>query len=148
MIGDMPKKSTQREEAAPVAAGTRIKELREEAGLSLSRLAQEADVSKGYLWSLEKGDTEARPSGMTLYRIAGALGTTMSDLLGKSVLADEPPSTMITPALRDFAEREGLTERDLKMLAAVNFRGRQPEDADSWALVWQAIKHSVKASAR
>lgn len=144
----MPKNLTEQEGAAPVAVGARIKQLREEAGLSLSRLAHDADVSKGYLWSLEKGDTEARPSGKTLYRIAGALGTTMSDLLGKSILADEPPSTVITPALKGFAEREGLTERDLKMLAAVNFRGRQPEDADSWALVWQAIKHSVKASAR
>lgn len=36
---------------------------------------QEAGVSKGYLWNLEKGETDGRPSGRTLYQIARALGT-------------------------------------------------------------------------
>lgn len=62
--------------------GDRIRERRAETKLSISALADRAKVSKGYLWSLEKGETDARPSGRTLYKIAEALGTTMSDLLG------------------------------------------------------------------
>jgi transcriptional regulator with XRE-family HTH domain len=120
--------------------GARIKELREQARLSLSALAEQADVSKGYLWSLEKGNAKSRPSGQTLYRIARALGTTMSELLGHELLVDTPRD--IPGSLREFAEREHLTEADMTMLAAVNFRGQQPRDADSWALVWQAIKHA------
>ena len=120
--------------------GVRIKELREQARLSLSGLAEQAGVSKGYLWSLEKGDAKSRPSGKTLYRIAKALGTTMSDLLGHELLVDAPRE--IPDSLREFADGERLTEADVQMLAAVNFRGQQPRDSESWALVWQAIKHA------
>lgn len=122
--------------------GEIIHRRREEAGLSLSALAQRADVSKGYLWSLENSDSQARPSGNTLYRIAEALGTTMSDLLGKNLLTEAVHE--IPDSLRAFAEIEKLTQSDVKMLAAVNFRGRQPQDHESWSLVWGAIKASVR----
>lgn len=124
--------------------GKRIRQRREEAGLSLSALAEEAGVSKGYLWSLEKGNTDARPSGKTLYRIASALGTTMSDLLGHELLVDTPRETKIPASLRKFAATEGLSDTDVRMLAAVNFRGRQPDDREGWSLVWSAIRASVK----
>ncbi len=120
--------------------GARIRERREQARLSLSGLAEKASVSKGYLWSLEKGEAKSRPSGQTLYRIAEALGTTMSDLMGRQLLVDAPRD--IPDSLREFAEHEGLGEADVHMLAAVNFRGQQPGDHESWALVWQAIKHA------
>lgn len=126
----------------PPAIGEQIRRRRIEAGLSLSALAQRAEVSKGYLWSLEKGETEARPSGKTLYQIAEALGTTMSDLLGRTLLNDAPPE--VPPSLRSFADSHGLTDRDVRMLAGVNFRGRQPQDDESWSLVWGAIKASVR----
>jgi transcriptional regulator with XRE-family HTH domain len=126
--------------------GARIRQRREEAGLSLSRLAQEAGVSKGYLWSLEKGETDGRPSGRTLYEIARVLGTTMADLLGRELLVDSP--TEIPDSLKHFADREGLTDADVQMLASVNFRGRQPTDHEGWALVWGAIKASVRSSHR
>ena len=123
--------------------GERIRAFREEAGLSLSRLASDAEVSKGYLWSLEHGETDARPSGRTLYRIAKALGITMSDLLGEELLTDEEPSD-VSESLRQFAKVAKLTKRDVAMLARVNFRGQQPQDPDSWWLVWSAIKTSSK----
>ena len=122
--------------------GERIRQRREEAHLSLSGLAQKAAVSKGYLWSLEKGETDARPSGRTLYAIAEALGTTMSDLLGRELLMD-PPSE-IPDSLRTFAKANALTETDVQMLAGVNFRGQRPNDHDGWALVWHAIRASVR----
>lgn len=122
--------------------GERIRLRREEAGLSLNGLANKAGVAKGYLWSLEKGETEARPSGRTLYAIADALGTTMSDLLGRELLVDPAPE--IPTSLKVFAEAEGLTDNDLRMLAAINFRGQRPMDRDGWALVWGAIRASVR----
>jgi hypothetical protein len=48
--------------------------------------------------------------------------------------------------LRRFADRERLTDVDVRMLASVNFRGRQPTNDEAWALVWGAIKASVRAS--
>ncbi|WP_346279972.1 helix-turn-helix transcriptional regulator [Pseudonocardia sp.] len=115
-----------------------MQERRLEAGLSLNALAEKAEVSKSYLWRLEKGDGPARPSGRTLYRIAAALGTTMSDLMGRSLLVDVPQD--VPDSLRTFAEEQGLTDADVSMLSAVNFRGSQPRERDDWMLVWQAIK--------
>lgn len=132
----------------PASVGEQIRARRLEAGLSLSGLAERAQVSKGYLWSLEKGATEARPSGKTLYRIAEALGTTMSDLLGKELLVDDQYEPEIPDSLIAFAKKERLRKEDVAMLARVNFRGRQPDDYDSWDLIWRAVKHSVRTSGR
>jgi DNA-binding XRE family transcriptional regulator len=121
--------------------GQRIRQRREEAGLTLTALADRAGVAKGYLSSLENGQGNQRPSGKTLYRIAEVLGTTMSDLLGTRLLVD--PETQVPESLREFAESAGLSERDVVMLAGVNFRGQQPADRDGWAFVWRAIRASV-----
>jgi transcriptional regulator with XRE-family HTH domain len=128
---------------AEVAArvGQEIKRLREESGMSLSELAARSGVSKGYLWKLERGDAEVRPSAKTLYKIARALGTSMSALMGKAVLVDGPVE--IPKSLRKFAKEANLRERDETMLAQVNFRGRQPEKPEDWALIWHAIRRSV-----
>jgi transcriptional regulator with XRE-family HTH domain len=130
----------------PQPVGVRIKELRERAGLSISRLAARADVSKSYLWELEKGDTEVRPSGETLYKIAKALGTSMSQLLGHKLLVEEPED--VPPSLRRFAKQEGLGTRDVQMLAGINFRGAQPEKVEDWEFLWRAIQRSVPAKPR
>jgi transcriptional regulator with XRE-family HTH domain len=132
-----------------IQVGARIRQRREELGLSLSRLGELADVSKGYLWSLEKGETKARPSGQTLYRLAKALGTTMSDLLGRSLLVDAPDE--IPKSLEEFAESIGLPERDKRMLAQISFRGEQPQHPADWAFIYRAIEasvHGTGASAR
>jgi transcriptional regulator with XRE-family HTH domain len=128
---------------AQANVGTRIKLRREEAKLSLSALAERARVSKGYLWSLENGKASSRPSGRTLYKIAGALGTTMSDLLDEQLLSDVDISKA-SKTLLEFAKLEGLTDRDVRMLAGINFRGQRPDDLEGWRLVWGAIKASVR----
>lgn len=120
--------------------GEAIKRRREEANLSLSALATRAKVSKGYLWNLENSETEARPSGQTLYRIAEALGTTMSDLLGQQLLTDTVAVEDLPPGLAELVAAEHLTERDVQMLSAINFRGQHPKDLTGWTLVWTAIK--------
>lgn len=128
----------------PPPIGKQIKKRREEANLSISALADRAGVSKGYVWSLEKGKSAARPSGRTLYRIAEALGTTMSDLLDEQLLLDLPDTEDVPEDLAEFARVENLTPSDVKMLRGVNFRGQHPHDAEGWRLVWSAIKASVR----
>lgn len=83
-----------------------------------------------------------------LYRIADALGTTMSDLLGKELLVDDQYEPEVSDSLKAFAKKERLRKEDVAMLARVNFRGRQPDDYDSWDLIWRAVKHSVRTSGR
>lgn len=125
----------------PIKLGQKLRKRREERELSLSKLAGLAGVSKGYLWSLENGRTNARPSGRTLYAIARELGTTMTDLLGQQMLTDLPHE--VPDSLREFADEEDLSEADVQMLTGVNFRGQQPADVEGWRFIWRAIRAGV-----
>jgi XRE family transcriptional regulator of biofilm formation len=122
--------------------GDQIRSRRIESRLSLTALADKAGVSKSYLSNLENGGANSRPSGQTLYRIASALGTTMSDLLGTRLLVE--PVQDFPDSLVEFAQGAHLSDRDVAMLAGINFRGQQPSDKDSWAFIWRAIRASVE----
>lgn len=118
-----------------------IRERREEIGMSLSELARTSGVSKGYLWKLEQGEGAARPSGRSLFKIAGALDTSMSQLLGREVMVDPPHE--IPRSLTAFAKDHSLNDKEISMLAAIKYRGRQPEKKEDWAFLWDAIQRSV-----
>ena len=60
--------------------GDRIRAIRKEKGLTLDKLAQLTESSKGYIWELENKDPP-RPSAEKLSKIAEKLGTTMQYLL-------------------------------------------------------------------
>jgi transcriptional regulator with XRE-family HTH domain len=67
-------------DAFAVAVGGRIRELREEAGLTMEKLAYESDLgSKGHLSNLERG--LARPTIETLRVLAERLGCLPLDFL-------------------------------------------------------------------
>jgi transcriptional regulator with XRE-family HTH domain len=120
--------------------GGRIRRYRQERNLSLTQLAEEAGVSKGYLSALENNPTSKRPSAETLYGIAKALGVTMSDLLGRKLLST--PSTHIPEGLREFADQENLPEADVRMLSAIQFRGEPPQTKERWQYIYTAIRTS------
>ncbi len=119
--------------------GDRIYKYRHEAGLSLNQLATSAKVSKGYLWSLEN-EPDKRPSAETLYAIAEALGVTMSTLLGRRLLTEQP--TDIPESLREFANEKGLPIKDVRMLAGIEFRGVRPQSRERWEHIYNAIRMS------
>ncbi|MEU6848463.1 helix-turn-helix transcriptional regulator [Actinacidiphila alni] len=120
--------------------GERIRRYRQERSLSLTQLAQEAGVSKGYLSALENNPASRRPSAETLYGIAKALGVTMSDLLGRKLLST--PSTQVPEGLREFADQENLPEADVRMLSAIQFRGEPPRTKERWQYIYTAIRTS------
>jgi transcriptional regulator with XRE-family HTH domain len=120
--------------------GARIKRYRNDKNISLSQLARDADISKGYLWALEnppEGEHQQRPSGETLYAIASALGVAMSDLLGRKLIIQ--PDAEIEPSLTEFAEQEGLSQADVTMLASIQWRGDSPRTVERWKYIYQAI---------
>src|SRR5215218_8286612 len=84
------------------SVGGRIRRYRGDRGLSLSQLAEQAGISKGYISGLENNPQARRPSAETLYAIAKALGVTMSDLLGRKLLA--AARNEIPVGLREFAD--------------------------------------------
>ena len=125
-----------------VHVGDRIRRLRRERDLSLNQLAERSGVSKSYLWSLENDEEgAARPGGETLYKVAEALGVTMSELLGRRLLT-EPPED-VPKSLQAFAKSEGLSDADVRMLATIRFRGQQPSTERAWAFIYQAIQAAL-----
>ena len=120
--------------------GERIKQRREEKGLTAADLARRASLSKGYLSEIESGRAP-RPSAEILYQIAVALGTTVADLLGKEV---RPALQAIPASLREFAELANLPQEDVQMLAQIRFRGEQPSTVDDWRYLYESIKRSIR----
>jgi transcriptional regulator with XRE-family HTH domain len=121
--------------------GGRVRELREQKGLSLSELARQTGVSKGYLSQIERGDA-INPSAQALYRIASVLGTSVAALLGMPVGGAET-EVVISDSLRAFAESNRLSDDEVAMLARVRYRGRQPRTQEDWRYLYESIKRSV-----
>ena len=76
--GAMSKVPSEHLEARKNWIGTKIKELREEAGFSQTDLASRSGLTQSHVSRLENGDHS--PSNKTLSRIADALGKSVGDL--------------------------------------------------------------------
>lgn len=125
---------------SPETIGDRIRQYRTQKGWSLSRLADTAQVSKGYLHALENDRQGRRPGAETLYAIATALGVTMSDLMGRKLVGPQRPQ--IPPSLQRFADQANLPEADIDMLASIQFRGEAPRTPERWQYIYTAIRTS------
>lgn len=62
-----------------------VKLIRESLGLTQRALAEAAGISAPFLYDLENGNRNAKPE--TWERIAGVLGCTVNDLIGKEETA-------------------------------------------------------------
>ena len=121
----------------------KIRQLREEKGLSLNKLAETAGVSKAYLSQLEN-NVSKQPSAEVLFKIASALGTTIADLLDKPVRVYTEDLREVPKGLRELIDEHGETldirEEDVKMLMNIQYRGKQPTTAEDWEHVLRTIR--------
>jgi len=122
----------------------RIKARRMEMGLSLAELARRADISKGYLHSIESGETQS-PSAEVLFKIAHELGTTIADLMGETELQRDVVAE-IPENLLQLAQEDDLTQADVQMLANIRYRGKQPQSVADWRFIFESIKRTVRFS--
>jgi len=131
---------------AAVTVGERIKQRREEKGLTAAELARRASISKGYLSEIEGsgGESGPRPSADVLFRIATVLGTSVADLLGREV---RPTSKKIPASLEEFLKLRDLPAEDVEMLAGIKFRGAQPATVEDWAFLYESIRRSIRPAA-
>ena len=127
----------------------RIHEGRERAGFTLDQLAEKAQVSKTYLWELEK-DTKGskKPSADVLLRIAEALAVTIADLLALPAVRVDETNVNLSPSLIEFRDwmkriKEPLSDDDLRDLATMRFRGGQPKTKDDWYDLYRLMKRST-----
>ena len=128
----------------------RIHEERERAGFTLDQLADKAEVSKTYLWELEK-DTKGtkKPSADVLLRIAEALSITIADLLALPAVRVDETNVNLGPSLIEFRDwmkkiKEPLSEDDMRDLATMRFRGGQPKTKDDWYDLYRLMKRSTR----
>jgi transcriptional regulator with XRE-family HTH domain len=105
-----------------VSLGSRLRQLRVRSGESLQQVADAVDVSKTYVWQLER-DEDTNPSVDVIKRIANHFKTTVSALVGETI-AHETDEQL----LRMFRNLEELSPNDRviieEMIRAFNKRRR------------------------
>ncbi len=123
--------------------GQRVRALRLGQKLSLSDVARLSGVSKGYLSQVERSPT-ARPSAATLFAIARALGTTVTELFeGQEAESRHAAAADISNSLREFVEEAELPPVDIEMLAGIRYRGASPRTKEDWRFLYESIRRSV-----
>lgn len=122
-----------------MSIGQQIRRRREQQGLSLTDLARLSGVSKGYLSQIEN-NSSARPSALTLFKIASALGTSVGELLGKSGPDSQSIDLDIPESLQQFAEEAKLPDAEVRMLAGIRYRGKSPKTIDDWRYIYESIR--------
>jgi XRE family transcriptional regulator, master regulator for biofilm formation len=102
--------------------GRRIKNLREQKGLTINELSARSKVSKSYLSSIERG-IQKNPSIRILKKIALTLDTSLEDILSmpkQFILSDE----WIEPL--EHAIKQGLTKEEFNdFLSFVQYKKRK-----------------------
>ena len=97
----------------PKAFGDRIRTLRKKQDLTLDKLADQAGLSKSYLWELEN-KAPPRPSAEKLAGIAQALQTTIDYLIG----SDTEVETAADKAFfREYQQMTPTMKAKLKQMA-------------------------------
>ena len=129
--------------------GDRIRELREQQGLTLDQLASRVGTTKGFLSDVENGKRGV--SNENLLRLAQALGASVDYLLtGNQAQSAITPAVVIPRELSTFAEESGLTHsQTVELLEAHNSvvatRSRKgtstrPLSIDEWRKLFETIK--------
>ena len=123
--------------------GTRIRRIREERGMKLSQLEDASGVTRGYLSQLENGKA-SNPSVEHMRKIAQGLGVNLVELLGEEAEA-ETTAAKLPKGLKEFAaeaKKRGikLTENDIHMLSAIEYRGKKPRSAEQYMTLFEIIK--------
>ncbi|MEO3945372.1 helix-turn-helix transcriptional regulator [Gorillibacterium sp. CAU 1737] len=90
--------------------GDRIKYLREQKGLTITELAEMADISKSYLSHMER-KLQNNPSLQMLSKLAESLDTNLEFLLGEeylktAYLLDDEWKSLIYTAIQDGMRKE------------------------------------------
>ena len=100
--------------------GQRINYVRTQQGLTLERLAQQAGLSKSFLWEVEQDRSGI--SGKRLLQVADALGASIEYLLrgGSTVETEKPRSIEIPTELSEVAQELGLSYQQTLALLQVD----------------------------
>lgn len=117
--------------------GKTIRERRRQEGFSQEALASQVGISRNYLSQIERGKAT---------NLSWQLRQTLTSLLGiqedAGRNADVAPQDLPT-GLAEFAERVSLPADDVLMLSRLRYRGKQPNTADKWEMLYNVIKVTI-----
>ena len=136
----------------PETVGQRINYVRTQQGLTLEGLAQQAGLSKSFLWEVEHDRSGI--SGKRLLQMADALGASVDYLLrgGSGPGIDEPRSVEIPTELSEVAEELGLSFRQTRILLDVDRsivarRGSRTgarKNKEAWRSLYEAVSPFIE----
>ncbi|MES1209999.1 MAG: helix-turn-helix domain-containing protein [Pseudomonadota bacterium] len=121
----MPRRA--KPDALSLAVGMRIRQLREEQGITMERLAYESDVgSKGHLSNIERG--LVRPTAHTLKALAERLGVELPDLVNFPEDGDRARLYDLTRRMAPSRVRVLLQEAEETSARAPRLRAAEPPE--------------------
>lgn len=117
--------------------GRKVRERRDSEGWSQERLAEEVGISRNYLSQIERGEA-TNLSWQVMRKLATKLGISLN------AIENEKDSGPLPPGLREFARKANLPDEDVVMLASIQYRGKQPQRASEWKILYKAIKIALE----
>ncbi len=122
--------------------GERLRELRQQQERTLLQLAQATSLSVSYLSDLERGRTN--PSIDTLEKIATAYQMTLGDLVAGAEGWETSPQEGLPSGLQELVDGGELDVAAARDLSRVEFRGKRPQTADEWQLLYLHLKTPMR----
>jgi XRE family transcriptional regulator of biofilm formation len=150
----------------PTKLGTRLSQLRELRGLSVTAMADQAGLAKSALTKLEHGETE-NPGLRTLSALCRVLGVTIAELLDEKpsgrdarrrtaepevlvaqrqfeALKEQAPQSLKEFLAQEEAQGHRVPADILRTLVTVQHRGKRPENVDDWRFLYSAMLRTIK----
>ena len=131
--------------------GQRINYVRTQQGLTLERLAQQAGLSKSFLWEVEQDRSGI--SGKRLLQVADALSASIEYLLrgGSIVETEKPRSIEIPTELSEVAQELGLSYQqtlallqvDRTIIAYRSGKRRGRKNKEDWRSLYRDLSEHI-----
>ncbi len=118
--------------------GKLVRDRRKQEKLNQEELAQAVGISRNYLSQIERGEA-TNLSWQVRKALAASLG------LDPGAQGPESGDPSLPEGLEEFARRVKLPPDDVKMLAGLRYRGKQPTTPDKWELLYNVIKMTTTA---
>jgi len=106
----------------PPAVGTRLQALRKAQDLSLDDLSRRSGVSKSMLSEVERN--RSNPTIAVLWRLASALGVSLTDFLAEKASESSPPALTLVAAQATPVIRSNDGKCELRILGPIALAGK------------------------
>lgn len=116
--------------------GQQVRDRRKREKLSQEELAQKVGISRNYLSQIERGQA-TNLSWQVRSTLAAALG------LDPGAAPEIEDEADLPVGLAAFAQQAKLPPDDVKMLARLQYRGKQPSTPEKWEVLYNVIKVTV-----